>query len=133
MSTLIQERIVNTLRLMGPALLLSILIALARDGGSRSAIFVAGSLGQLMRLSGSRSPSLVRADVDSVFAVWLALFPVSGCEPGLGRLAIRSGTVLPVTVCPEHRYVGRWLRYPAGVDVEVIKQDYIRTACEGRA
>ena len=61
--------------------------------------------------------------------MWLAWFPVSGIQtPGLESVGDKIWhTVLPVTVL-SIAYVGRWLRYMRASMLEVIKQDYIRTA-----
>ncbi|MEE2835955.1 MAG: ABC transporter permease subunit [Myxococcota bacterium] len=130
-STLIQERIVNTLRLMGPALLLSILIALPL--GMAAAVRQYSLLDHSVNLAAFIGISLpvhwFGLMLIHVFAVWLALFPVSGLQtPGLESFGDKVWhTVLPVTVL-SIAYVGRWLRYMRASMLEVIKQDYIRTA-----
>ena len=130
-STLIRERIVNTLRLMGPALLLSILIALPL--GMAAAVRQYSLLDHSVNLAAFIGISLpvhwFGLMLIHIFAVWLALFPVSGLQtPGLESFGDKVWhTVLPVTVL-SIAYVGRWLRYMRASMLEVIKQDYIRTA-----
>jgi len=130
-STLIQERIVNTLRLMGPALFLSILIALPL--GMAAAVRQYSLLDHSVNLAAFVGISLpvhwFGLMLIHIFAVWLALFPVSGLQtPGLESFGDKVWhTILPVTVL-SIAYVGRWLRYMRASMLEVIKQDYIRTA-----
>ena len=130
-STLIWERIGNTLRLMGPALFLSILIALPL--GMAAAVRQYSVLDHSVNLAAFIGISLpvhwFGLMLIHVFAVWLALFPVSGLQtPGLESWSDKLWhTVLPVTVL-SIAYVGRWLRYMRASMLEVIKQDYIRTA-----
>ena len=130
-STLIQERIVNTLRLMGPALFLSILIALPL--GMAAAVRQYSLLDHSVNLAAFVGISLpvhwFGLMLIHVFAVWLAWFPVSGLQtPGFESFGDKVWhTILPVTVL-SIAYVGRWLRYMRASMLEVIKQDYIRTA-----
>ena len=130
-SILIQERIINTLRLMGPALFLSILIALPL--GMLAAVRQYSVLDHSVNLAAFIGISLpvhwFGLMLIHIFAVWLAIFPVSGLQtPGLESFTDKLWhTVLPVTVL-SIAYVGRWLRYMRASMLEVIKQDYIRTA-----
>ncbi|MDP7037587.1 MAG: ABC transporter permease, partial [Myxococcota bacterium] len=130
-SSLIAERIVNTLRLMFPALLFSILIALPL--GMAAAVKQHSALDHGVNLGAFLGISLpvhwFGLMLIHIFAVWLGWFPVSGMQtPGVESIADKIWyTVLPVTVL-SIAYVGRWLRYMRASMLEVIKQDYIRTA-----
>lgn len=130
-STLIKEAILNTLQLMGPALLLSILIALPL--GILAAVRQYSWLDHGVNMGAFLGISLpvhwFGLMLIHVFAVSLGLFPVSGIQtPGVETFADRFWyTVLPATVL-SIAYIGRWLRYMRASMLEVIRQDYIRTA-----
>jgi peptide/nickel transport system permease protein len=130
-STLIQERIWNTFRLMAPALFISIFLALPL--GMIAAVKQYSAIDHSVNMAAFVGISLpvhwFGLMLIHVFAVWLGWFPVSGIQtPGVEGFADKLWyTVLPVVVL-SIAYIGRWLRYMRASMLEVIKQDYIRTA-----
>ena len=130
-SVLIKEAIVNTLRLMAPALLLSILIALPLGivAAVRQYSWLDHSVNMGAFLGISLPVHWFGLMLIHIFAVSFGLFPVSGIQtPGLDSLGDKIWyTILPATVL-SIAYIGRWLRYMRASMLEVIRQDYIRTA-----
>jgi peptide/nickel transport system permease protein len=130
-STLITERIWNTFRLMAPALFISIFLALPL--GMIAAVKQYSAIDHSVNIAAFVGISLpvhwFGLMLIHVFAVWLGWFPVSGIQtPGVEGFADKLWyTVLPVAVL-SIAYIGRWLRYMRASMLEVIKQDYIRTA-----
>ena len=130
-SVLIKEAIVNTFRLMAPALLLSILIALPLGiiAAVRQYSWLDHSVNMGAFLGISLPVHWFGLMLIHIFAVSFGLFPVSGIQtPGLDSFADKVWyTILPATVL-SIAYIGRWLRYMRASMLEVIRQDYIRTA-----
>ena len=121
----------NTLRLMGLALLLALLVAFV-------AALVAASrphslrdfLVNLAAFAGiSTPPFWLALLLIAVFAVWLGVLPAGGS----GTLAASSGSawwryaLLPVATLA-FASAGVYTRYLRGSLLEVLRQDYIRTA-----
>ncbi len=130
-SVLIKEAIVNTFRLMAPALFLSILIALPLGiiAAVRQYSWLDHSVNMGAFLGISLPVHWFGLMLIHIFAVSAGWFPVSGIQtPGLESLGDKIWyTVLPATVL-SIAYIGRWLRYMRASMLEVIRQDYIRTA-----
>lgn len=128
---LLEGRVANTLWLMLPALLLSLLVAVPL--GILAATRPRSWLDRLVRsagLVGISTPAFwLGMILILVFAVNLRWFPAGGLEtPGEKTWADRTWhLVLPVTVLVMVS-AGRWLRYVRNALLEVIHQDYIRTA-----
>ena len=123
-------RVANTFQLMGCALLLS--LALAIPIGVYSAVrqYSAFDYGMmLVAFIGISMPAFWLAIVAIiVFSLWLGLFPAGGmAEPDAGTLAQVRYLALPVMVLA-FESLGGWSRYVRASLLEVLSQDYMRTA-----
>ena len=134
---LLAGRISNTLALMIPAILLSLLIALPLGilSACRQYSWFDYVLNFLAFVGISLPVFWFGIMVMFVFAEYWQWFPAGGIEtPGIAQdgfwaqAANRfSHAVLPVCVL-SIAYVGRWLRYMRASMLEVLPADYIRTA-----
>lgn len=134
---LLSGRIFNTLALMIPAILLSLLIALPLGiiSACRQYSWFDYILNFLAFVGISLPVFWFGIMVMYVFAEYLQWFPAGGietpgiAEDGLWAEAVNrfSHAILPVSVL-SIAYVGRWLRYMRASMLEVLPADYIRTA-----
>ena len=134
---LLAGRISNTLALMIPAILLSLLIALPLGiiSACRQYSWFDYILNFLAFVGISLPVFWFGIMVMYVFAEYLQWFPAGGIEtPGIGKDGFWaeasnrfSHAVLPVCVL-SIAYVGRWLRYMRASMLEILPADYIRTA-----
>lgn len=134
---LLSGRIANTLALMIPAILLSLLIALPLGivSACRQYSWFDYVLNFLAFVGISLPVFWFGIMVMFVFAEHWQWFPAGGIEtPGIAQdgfwaEAVNrfSHAVLPVSVL-SIAYVGRWLRYMRASMLEVLPADYIRTA-----
>jgi peptide/nickel transport system permease protein len=121
----------NTLRLMVPAIVLSLLCAILLGVlAARRQHGLLDSLLGFMAFSGISVPVFWLGILAiMVFSVTLRWFPTGGMgSPGVDTVAdALLHLVLPVSVlCVV--YTGRWLRYVRSAMLDVLGQDYIRTA-----
>ncbi len=134
---LLSGRIANTLALMIPAILFSLMIALPLGiiSATRQYSWFDYILNFLAFVGISLPVFWFGIMVMYLFAEYLQWFPAGGIEtPGIAEdgfwaeLSNRiSHAVLPVCVL-SIAYVGRWLRYMRASMLEVLPADYIRTA-----
>ncbi|MBL4817941.1 MAG: ABC transporter permease [Deltaproteobacteria bacterium] len=135
--TLLKSRVANTLWLMFPAILLSLLIALPL--GVLSAYRQHSWIDYLLNFLAFVGISLPVFWFGIMMMFWFAeklqWFPAGGIEsPGIWRQGYwdifvdrLSHAVLPVIVL-SIAYAGRWLRYMRASMLEILPADYIRTA-----
>ncbi|MEW5851498.1 MAG: ABC transporter permease subunit [Myxococcota bacterium] len=128
---ILQGRVANTLRLMLPALLLSLLLAIPIGviAASRQYSRLDHVVSILAFVGVSIPVFWLGIMMIILFSVVLGWFPAGGMgTPGVDDAMDQlRHTVLPVLVLAA-AYVGRWVRYVRGAMLEVIHQDYIRTA-----
>ncbi|MEI6806355.1 MAG: ABC transporter permease [Myxococcaceae bacterium] len=134
---LLSGRIVNTLALMIPAILLSLLIALPLGiiSACRQYSWFDYILNFLAFVGISLPVFWFGIMIMFLFAEHLQWFPAGGIEtPGIAEDGFWaeftnrfSHAVLPVCVL-SIAYVGRWLRYMRASMLEILPADYIRTA-----
>ncbi len=134
---LLKSRIANTLALMIPAILLSLLIALPL--GIWSAYRQYSWLDYVLNFLAFVGISMPVFWFGIMMMYWfseqLQWLPAGGIEtPGIGRQGLwiqfldrLEHAILPVSVL-SIAYVGRWLRYMRASMLEVLPADYIRTA-----
>ena len=128
---MVGTKIFTTLKLMIPVFFISLLFAIPI--GIYSAIRQYSRFDytvNLMAFIGLSVPTfVVGLVVILIFAQKLNLFPPGGIKtPGVSELLDQiKYIILPVAVLSYHT-IGTWLRYLRGSLLEVLKQDYIRTA-----
>lgn len=130
-TTLVARRLTNTLALMIPTLLLSLLGALAL--GTRAALHPGGPADRAARHLASVGLAVPAHWLGLlailVFAVYLGALPAGGIQslerPGLASRALHL--VLPVAVLSVY-YLARWTRYVRRAVAEELTAGYLDTA-----
>lgn len=130
--TLVLERLPNTAVLSGTSLLVSVLVGLPL--GIYSAVrrySTADKILTFLAFTGICFPSFwLGVMLIVVFSLWLGLLPMSG----MGPVALEVTWVdrLPYLVLPvltsATMSIGRYMRFTRSAILEVMREDYIRTA-----
>ncbi|MDR7544409.1 MAG: ABC transporter permease [Armatimonadota bacterium] len=132
---IIGERLVNTLQLVAAAIVLAFIVGVS--AGIYSALHQYSKADYALTVfafAGHSVPVFWQGIVFILlFAVWIPWFPAGGMltpgvEPGWPRVLDRLWhLVLPVSVLATFNMAG-WARYMRSSMLEVIRQDYVRTA-----
>ncbi|MDQ7842510.1 MAG: ABC transporter permease [Armatimonadota bacterium] len=132
---LIRQRLGNTLQLLTAAFLIA--FTLGVSVGLYSALHqysVVDYLATLLSFAGLAMPVFwLGILVILVFAVWLPVFPAGGMmtpgvEPGWPTVVDRLRHLVLPTLVLAAAGMATWVRYSRSAMLEVVRQDYIRTA-----
>lgn len=131
-SSMIAERLPATLELMGAALLLAVVAGGAL--GTLAAVRRGGTLDQLFTLGTTAGLSIpvfwLGIAAIYLFSIRLGLLPAGGREPiaaGTGAAGRIAHLVLPASVLAV-AWCAAWSRYLRAGLVEILQEDFIRTA-----
>jgi peptide/nickel transport system permease protein len=134
-SRLVRQRLGNTLQLLGGAFLIAFTVGVGV--GVYSALHQYSTLDYLATLAafaGLAMPVFWLGILAILaFAVWLPLFPAGGMmtpgtAPGVASLLDRLWHLVLPTVVLAFVSTATWLRYVRSAMLEVLRQDYVRTA-----
>ncbi|HXF81323.1 MAG TPA: ABC transporter permease [bacterium] len=134
-SRLIRQRLGNTLQLLGGAFLIAFTVGLAV--GIYSALHQYSALDYLATLAafaGLAMPVFWLGILAILaFAVWLPVFPAGGMmtpgtAPGAASLLDRLWHLVLPTLVLAFASTATWIRYVRSAMLEVLRQDYVRTA-----